>query len=438
MTLQRIVTLLRSSDATVRRDAWGQLWGLGLELPLGQRDLADLEEQALHEPDVEVLCRARAVVGSLRELNRPSLQDTLWVPFDAARARYHGIGGGAAVVSVSDEHQVPDAKSLIALAQYLPHSSEIEFPMLNLADPAGDRFHPGGLRALCLVARPSFYGGFIPAPCLPGDLRLRFPADDLQFRRKAPTPDSAKTFHRVQQWWEGRETGAFEARQHSGPGRNVSTRVDFAVVQRFPILFAGRLMTVVILAGSTSLGTAGAVHFATRERFDLKRLLERNRSLQPITDETRIEMLLEVHGTVHTPARPWAPYVQVKKLFLDQSPNLVSDGPSSIRLEGGRGGADKVRAIFFDDDGIRFDADDHASLIALCLKAAQSPERIVNLQELITDLYVWPGRRRPASWADETQAKNHFTYAFQRHCLKHRIHVVDKYFLHLDTEIVLA
>ncbi len=437
MTLQTIVTLLRSSDAKVRRAGWGNLWELRGKLSLGQRDLADLADRALNEPDVDIMCLARGIIAALHDLKTTVLQDLLWAPFDSRRSRRLGVGGGAAVVAVSDEHAVPDALSLVGLAQCLPDSRDIDYRTTDVARPEWHSLHLAGLRTICMVGRPPLYREFVLSQFTP-DLRFRFPEDDAQWRGKPPTRESANCYHRVEQWWANERTRAFEVREDTGAARVPATRVDYAVVQRYAIAFEGRQIVVVVLAGATSLGTAGAVQWATRDRFDLKRVPAMERYQQPITDETRIEVLLEVAGTLHTPRRPWAPRVRVEKLFLNDSQNLVSSGPSRIRLVGGLGGADKVTAIYLDDDGVPSGSEEYSALIPLCLKAHQSPKHIVSLRDLMTDLSVWPGQQLPGDWGRDERVKNYFLDTLQRRLLNGQLHVHEKVALRLDSAIELA
>jgi hypothetical protein len=285
------------------------------------------------------------------------------------------------------------------------------------------------------VGRPALYRGFALMECLPPDLRFRFPNGDDKWKGQSISKPSIAEYHHVEQWWNGEKTRTHEASESERPDGSGSTRVDFGLVQRFPLMFGGQRIIAVLLAGATSLGTAGAVHWATREGVGKADFPGLDRYQDPVTDSTRIEVLLAVTGSVHTPRRPWTPRVQVKKLFLNGSGNLVSDGPSKIRLIGGASGPDAVTSVFFDDDGVDAGGDELAALIALCLKARQSPVGMVGTKDLLDDPRVWPGGRRPGNWAGPEQLKQFYVDAFQRRSLHGRLHVCQKIDLRLDAKI---
>jgi hypothetical protein len=310
--------------------------------------------------------------------------------------------------------------------------------MVPAHQPDWDRFPIGKFRAICIVGRPALYRGFALIPYLAQGLRFRFPDGDDKWKGQSVSKDSIAEYHHVEQWWNGKRTGAHDVHESYNPGSSVGTRVDYAVAQRFPVMFGGQRIVVVLLAGATSLGTAGAVKWATRESVGRADFPGLDRYQEPVADSTRIEALLEVTGSVHTPRRPWAPRVQLKKLFLNGSANLVSDGPSVIRLVGAAGGPARVTSVFFDDDGVGANEDEHAALVALCLKARQSRDGIVRAQDLMDDLSVWPDGRRVGNWRAPEQVKHYYLDTFQRRSLNGRLHVYQKTGLRLEAKIEIV
>jgi len=436
MTWPGIVKLLRRSDLAQRTQGWKALWESKDELALGRRELAELQDLVRQEEDLALMSQASAALLALRERGKRVLQDQFWAPFDSTHA--HSGDRSAAVLAGSEEHFLPDALSLVTLARFLPGDRGIDFRMEPAYQSDWERFPVGRYRAICIVGRPALYPGLPLIECLPADLRFRFPNGDRKWKGQSVSQDSIAEYHHVEQWWGGQMTRMHEVHEAKHAERSSATRVDYAVAQRFPVMIGGQRIIVVLLAGATSLGTAGAVHWATRERVGKADFPGLDRYQDPITDATRIEALLEVTGSVHTPRRPWAPRVQLKKLFLNGRGNLVSDGPSVIRLVGAAGGASRVTSVYFDDDGISANGDEFAALIALCLKARQSPRGVVRMQDLMDDLAVWPEGRRIANWRELAQVKNYYVDAFQRRSLNGRLHLFQKDFLRLDSRVEIG
>jgi hypothetical protein len=430
-----ITTMLRSSDPAVRRQGWTALWEHRAELELGQRAITDLEDLACDEPLAQVGTFALGVIDGIRRRRNACLQERLWEPFDSRRAR--PSTKESVVLAVTDGTNYRDAHSLVTLAQLVPDSRDVRFLSIPSVRPDWGQIQISSLRSVCLVGRPLMYRGFGLSPALPKDLRFAFPGGDLMWRGRPMSKRSIDEYHHLEQRWKGKTTRRWEPHEEFDAAPKTRIRVDYAVAQRFPVTFGGDTIIVMILGGATSLGTAGAVSWATGSDTAGEAFRSLERRGGPIVDSTRIEALIEVTADVEQPRRPWRPRVKLEKLFIDDSPNLVTPFPGTITLAGGSAGAGKVRDIFFDGDGVSLAEDDFAALVALCL-AADRGAGVANVADVIRDQNLWPNGRVIRPWVKPEQARQYYLDTFQRILLNGCLHLSQRMGLKLDSKVELT
>ena len=157
------------------------------------------------------------------------------------------------------------------------------------------------INALCVIGRPSM---FARCPILDdlkeqhANMRFTLPPDDEEWRSKPLTKPSAVAFHQVSQQPALGDPNSFFASESDG------RRTDYAVVQRFNVEYGRRPATVIILAGTTSLGTVGAAEWVTNGELALKLKEVCGRLGKPLREETEMEALLKVTADVPRPPRP--------------------------------------------------------------------------------------------------------------------------------------
>jgi biopolymer transport protein ExbD len=204
---------------------------------------------------------------------------------------------------------------------------------------------------------------------LPKTLRFSLPPDDPAWRSKPVTPASAQAFHHIRQERPGNDPILFCAEDL--PHR----RKDYAIVQRFRARYGDKMVTIIILAGATSLATIGAAEWVTSDDFAAT-VAKASADVQrrDLSDDTEFEALLEVTATIPTTASPW--HVETKKplkLFLNDSFNALHLPETlSIKVHDS-----KPEQVFVDGDDVRFGGIAYQQLLAVCehLPAA-GPKRI--------------------------------------------------------------
>lgn len=443
-----IAGLIRSDQPDLRKQGWDALWAERSCLELDHRAFESLDELAGDESVAEISVLAFHVIERLWHRRARSFQDWIWETFEPRHAGQSKGDRESAVAAVCDENYVRDAYPLITLAKHLPRGRDVQFHLIPSDNPDWHRPMIDTLRAICLVGRPSTLSGIGLSRYLPNDLRFAFPAGDEAWRGRPVSPESIRDYHRVEQWWQRERTGVYEVSECDDPKSGCRFRTDYAVIQRFMTPFGHKNgIATVVIAGATSLGTAGAVDWICRNRFDKKELAEFEEQGGAVTEGSRVEVLLEVTGRVETPRRPWKPEARLIKLFVNQSKNLARpplvDAPHvrrwipEITLCGGLGGADQVRFAMLDGDGLEVEANDFPAFIALCLKAHQS-NGLVRADELLRDLSVWPGGRCTRNGRTQEQLIMYYLDAFQKSSMKGHLHRHEKTGLKLDAAVRLT
>jgi hypothetical protein len=179
-------------------------------------------------------------------------------------------------------------------------------------------------------------------------------------------------------------------------------RTDYAVVQRLRVQYSGRLRTVVVVAGATSLGTLGAAAWVASPDYlnTMQREASRVLGRDNRPEDVELEALIKVKAAVRNPSRPWRGLSHdPEKLFLrcgqHWSLNVLNPEPAAITVVEGPDGS--VRGILVDQDEIGFEnLRTRDALVALCrlirpLEQVSAPsQRSVALEELIRNPSVWP------------------------------------------------
>lgn len=321
-----------------------------------------------------------------------TIDEWFFAPF---RPRFDGSGisNPCAAIGVCDREHIRDVQAQLILARYLSKDRfpDTEFYHVPLLNPDWSDVGTDKINALCAVGRPSM---FVRCPVLEAvelnktNLRFGLPLDDEQWRSRPLNTASANAYHHVLQ------TPPPPRGFQSAAGRRISPycavdingrRTDYAIVQRLRLMYNNRPLTVVILAGATSLGTVGAAQWVTNG--ELVALLKEKCQGRDLRDETELEALLEVTADIRNPARPWDPIGRNPlKLFVDDSVNLLGPTPSQITIITGDPGPDN---ILLDDDEVRFKGKGRSALIAICKafcrKLPRPTSAIFEIQELQKD-----------------------------------------------------
>ena len=295
----------------------------------------------------------------------PSSADWFFQPF----GRHKSGPGLSAVVGICDHHHIRDVQALLTLSRYMSKECfpDTRFNQIPLHNPGWAHVELNRLNAICFVGRPGMFQHCPLLDTLPSTLHFSLPPDSATWRSKPVTPESAQAFHCVRQDRIGARPLFYYAKDE--PDR----RRDYAIVQRFRSRFGGRRVTVIIVAGATSLGTTGAAEWVTSEEFSQAITDASNQVLRRgLHDDTQMEALLEVTATIPPTAAPWQiETIKPVRLFLNDSCNALHPPRAlSICVHNG-----KPFRVFLDGDDFRASDPVTQQLLAICehIPAVGSP-----------------------------------------------------------------
>ena len=383
---RKLCQILKAKEVGTRKQGWLALPGRHRAHAFSQTELKKLREMLQNEEDLD--CRTSGIIPFVEVLHSAggvppaeTLADWLFEPFWRQRRDAAGASHKALVFSAY-EKGIRDAQAQIAIAHLLPSSSwrDTSFRHVLLEQPEWDDTGISQAPAVCFVGRPLMF-----SQC---SMVEQFPKD-LRYSILPPESGDAADFFCVTE--NRAKAGALQF----PTAQDGSRRTDYAIVQRFPMVFGGHSVTVIVVAGASSLGTAGAARWVAKYDWTEKNTVEfaRVAGLKTIDRSTRFEALLEVSAAVHEPAQPWEPKFHVKALFLNRSRNLLKI-PSRITL-GTESGllthARDVRYLLFDEHEMDFGETDTAVVIALLVKCCLENTREVRISDLMTDTRLWPG-----------------------------------------------
>jgi hypothetical protein len=376
---------LRNKDALARKVSWKRLREEYGDHPFSPREVNELRLLLLDEPDPDV--RTTGIICLDQMLHSPTpapeegFHDWLFHSFRQTRGEGKQATKHSLVVTVCDDAYVRDVQALVEVARRLPSDrySQTVFRHVALQSPDWADVGLNRAEAICFIGRPSMFK----------DCRIidHFPSD-LRFSIEPPDVDEPEGFFRVSQ-------NRPKAGRLMYPTTEDSLRRhDHAIVQRFVIRMGGRDVTVVVIAGGSSVGTLGAAQWASAFEWGAARRNEfaRVAGLDAIDSSTRIEAFLTVSARVHKPARPWRPEIEERGLFLHKSRNLLKV-PARISVATDSGSvqnANDVRYLLFDDDEMEFGTVDYAAAVAVCVKYCIDEQPEMSIKDLVSDQRLWP------------------------------------------------
>jgi len=376
---------LTSGDAASRKEVWRSLPRGHAEHPFFSGELSKLRVLLYKEADLDV--RTTGAICLEEMLHMPgapqgeSFHDWLFHSFRHTHAESKAALKRSLVLTVCDNEYVRDVHALVEVARHLPTDRypQTVFRHVALHSPDWADVGLNHAGAICFIGRPSMF-----KDCSIID---HFPAD-LRFSIVPPAQDEAETFFRVRR--NRPKAGPFM----SPATQDASLRHDHAIVQRFAIRVGGRDVTVLVIAGSTSLGTLGAARWITSFEWNAERKSEYARlaGMEAPEQPTRIEAFLTVSARVHIPARPWRPENEEVELYFNKSRNLLRV-PARISVatdDGSLRCADDVRYLLFDDDEVEFAGADYIAALALCVKYCLDGRSDMSIKDLLSDARLWP------------------------------------------------
>ena len=400
-SFKKLFQILTAKEEETRKRGWLSVPMRHAAQAFGQAELKKLRELLVREQDLD--CRTLGTISYVEVLHAAGgqpvaekLSDWLFEPFwrrgDAAPSDQKSL-----VFSAYENKGIRDAAAQLAISRMLPPSdySGTSFFHVPLEHPEWEDMGIGQAQAVCFVGRPMMFSQCSMIEHFPSDLRFSIVPPD--------TGDDAG-FYCVT-----------ENRPHAGQLRfptveHGARRTDYAIVQRFPVVLGGHTVIVIVIAGATSLGTAGAAQWVSRFPWTPKSTVEYARvaGLKAIERTTRFEALLEVKAVVHAPSRPWKPEPEAKALFLHHSRNLLG-APSRIALvteSGGLTHAADVQCLLFDEHEMNFGETDTPVVIAFLVKCCLENTREVRISDLMSDTRLWPGEA-PAPRSNKVFLSDH-------------------------------
>ncbi len=393
---------LNEASIAKRKQIWASLPQRLNDHPLSPSAAKSLRAILLKESDLDVRTTGILVIPPSVDPPNPlprtepqeGFQSWLFHAFRPALGEPRASAKRSLVVSVCDREYIRDVQAQVEVARHLPADlyPYTRFQHLALHSPEWSHVGLDGADAICFIGRPSLFKG-----C---NIIDHFP-NDLHFSIVPPDSDQTGAFYRVSQSHSKTPDTIYPTSQ------DASKRHDHALVQRFMITVGGRKVTVVVIAGGSSLGTLGAAQWITR--FDWSE--DRRKEFVSVADATsnglttRVEALLSVTATVHNPARPWKADIEEKCLYFNKSRNLLR-APKRISVATDTGvlkTADDVRYLLFDDDEVDLAPLQNQAAVAVCVKYCLDHQTEMPIAKLMADKRVWvngavPDRNDPAGF----------------------------------------
>jgi hypothetical protein len=402
---------VKSRNGVVRRAGWIELREScakrNAQISLRRRrELADLafreEDDDIWRLAISVLARVCVeplVKGESRQgpakgdAVKRHLANWLWDPFKHP----------SMVVWASNPPYQRDQATLFDLGRHL---SSAGFPNVMRYPVYLKKPNWRGLRgtqpdAICVVGRLGLFGDEALEWWSPRDMAYRF---KLQKRPAEVEPGTLHPdYHCVVEWRADRPRKEYTTAQ------TLRERVDYALVQRF-VTNDGTHQTVIVnCAGATSLGTLGAVIWATR---DVSRPMWPGGAPIPLPPGvhlgSRMEALLKV--TADITDDEWSPNrVELKRLYLDNSvwskdrKRWELKNPRCIELVMSGDRREDAVSVRLDGKTHRMErqGETFRLLVTLCLMWPRHRRHGIDLKDLMVDRWIWGGRT-----ADEQRLRN--------------------------------
>ena len=394
-----ILEMLGSANPGARLEGWQQAGRRGAELlrELAEAQLRYLEQLADDESHPAVSEAASKALRSLAlngaflaaklfhdaagNTRRASadqlLGDWVWRPFRRTSAVF---GVTAMDFRRRDECALQWLGRRLSFNDY-PATS---FPQVSLhACNFLELLFQGTFQAICLVGRPGLFGGGALKRFRDGELRFGFAKD----RRPPELPVGAidPEYHCILE-----RQSPDNVLRHATVDQG-DYRTDYAVVQRYPVVFRNGQILVVIVAGGSTLGTLAAARWAA---YDLFQVADPARGL-PIELpsgarlDSRMEALLRVRAKITT--QTWdALQVDLHSLYFDKQCwsklKWTELGPRHITLIHRRPQPDQV---LFDGTPQNINPKHCTYRLLLSLVDAALQRHGVRIEDLATDKSIW-------------------------------------------------
>jgi hypothetical protein len=271
-----------------------------------------------------------------------------------------------AVIAICAEGHDKDARPQSEVAKYLTLLQDrvVDSPQVALRNPSWEHVHLDRRSAFIFIGRPPMFDNCDPLEGMPSDLRFGFPKDRALRYIHKPLSDK---FHYIRQ-----DRGRAKEKCHQAVDRSVGRRVfrtDYAVVQRFTLKYGKEGQAIVgVVAGASSVGTLAGAQWLTELELGGVTLeyVKEKTGLTPAAS-SRFEALLEITAEVHNPPRPWEPSVSARKIFLNDSTNIINEKPEIVTLGLEAPGSSRVDYILIDDDDVRVKEEPYGLLAAMLL-----------------------------------------------------------------------
>jgi hypothetical protein len=283
-----------------------------------------------------------------------------------------------------------DEDALIQLGRFLPTKTfpHVDFQAIWMSDPDLEAVLGAvPYDSVVLIGRPNLYGPVANERWKKPDARYTHP--------DTPRPDLepgelCPEWHRVFENLWGQPATPFVTCD-TKLDNHTTLRTDYAIVQRYSRNDGYRWVTVLVIAGSTSLGTLGAVMWATTQ------FLEPVHNGLPIPVSPEIgkhsclEALLEIQAPV-TRGR-WKPRpAKLLKLNVDRAAwNMTGNTwhvePPAITLAYNQNNKDELLGMLFDGEPspLVVTAESFRILARLCESAISAPGTAVSFSDLDGD-----------------------------------------------------
>jgi hypothetical protein len=443
--LKEILAGLRSASRATRIEAWNRLRNeaRALRRRLTDDDWRQLNELLLEEHDEDVL-RLGLVTLLLLAREQPGRAESRPAARERKRSLVEWLWGDfrqpSLVLRVSCPPFQRDESSLFILGRHL---SATEYPHVTcqpvpLEHPDSSSIFECKPVAMCILGRLGLYGSEASARWRPRDSTFVFAREDrpADLRRGEIDPE----YHcLIERFPKGRVT-----RYRTVDDPATRQRTDYALVQRHVVEEGCHQMALVHCAGSSALGTLGAVIWATQE---LSRPMQLTGELIPlpkkVTSTSYLRALLRVTADKKTD-QEWSPSrIELVRLYLDDyvwskdQHEWHVRAPSLIELWQVPGRLPEPLRVALDGKNPHMarGAEVFRLLVALCWQAQRAgyPDAAVgvdvDLADLMAERRIWGGDE-----ATEERLRDRLRQLKNRY-LREALTVDERVHLHADVVI---
>lgn len=384
-----------SANPEIRRQAWHDLRRRCMrnQFMLDSEELVLALSNLRNEDDEDIRRLGQNIFFEL--LGHRVFDKHNHAPRDLGHWLWQPCSGPSLSFWMADPSAVRDEDAIICISRRLSFetNSANDFVRINPANPDWGNILNRGFQAICIVGRLGLYGPEAVKFWSKQDLRYSFIAD----QRPANLPSGqidAENYHALlERVWENGQYAkvrCFCTREENGQ------RIDYGLVQRYMVRYAGKRLIVITCGGLSGLGTLGAAKWAA------EKLIGHDGEPLPLPekvgDQSTMEAVIEVTAACAPHPTRWQP-TDLKPVSLilgdscwcNETRQWQRRAPDTITVC--RDNRDSV-TILFDGEPINSLRSKQVFrlIVKLCELAVKNRRQTVSIAALASDASLWGER----------------------------------------------